>query len=148
MSQIKQPVTVEMDHVRINVPDMNPVASQKTIELVKKHLEIWMERDSIKRLVLAEEIYADHIRVMDPGIILNGRIEVSNFISNLLKQNPGFKFTIAKPIEAHHNMAILSWQFGPQGKPDTITGQDIFTISDDQIISMLVFVDGVTKEYE
>ena len=147
MSQIKQAVTVGMDDVAMNnVPDMNSVAAQKAVELVKKHLEIWTERDSIRRLALAEKVYADHIRVIDPEVILNGRTEVADFISNLLKQNPGFKFTIAKPIEAHHNMAILSWQFGPQGKPDTITGQDIFTISDGQIISLLVFVDGVTNK--
>lgn len=114
-------------------------------KLVQAHLRIWSESGHAKRLILANEIYADNIQVTDPGIILNGRAEISDFIGGLLKQNPGFEFTIAKPIETHHNSAILSWQFGPPSKPDTITGQDIFTIADGQIISLLVFVDGVTK---
>src|SRR5882757_2016762 len=114
-------------------------------KLVKAHLRIWSEPDHTKRLTLASEIYADNIQVIDPEIILNGIAEVNDFIGGLLKQHPGFKFTSAKPIEAHHNKAILSWQFGPPSKPDTITGQDIFTIAEGRIVSLLVFVDGVTK---
>ncbi|NHA04892.1 SnoaL-like domain-containing protein [Mucilaginibacter sp. HC2] len=126
-------------------PGVDPVPSAKTIELVNKHLQIWTETDNTKRLALAEKVYAYNIRIIDPGVILNGRAEVSNFIGGLLKQNPGFEFTLVKPIETHHNAAILSWQFGPKSKPDTITGQDIFTIAEDKIVSLLVFVDGVTK---
>ena len=114
-------------------------------QLVEAHLRIWTEPDHTKRLVLANEIYAANIEVIDPEVILNGRAEVSDFIGSLLKQYPGFEFSIAKPIETHHNRAILSWQFGPKAKPDTITGQDIFTITDGQITSFLVFVDGVAK---
>jgi hypothetical protein len=117
----------------------------ENINLVKAHLQMWSEPSHTKRLVLANEIYAANIEVIDPEVILNGRIEVSDFIGNLLNQYPGFQFTIAKPIETHHNRAILSWQFGPTTKPDTITGQDIFTISEGYIASFLVFVDGVTK---
>ncbi|MDB5088115.1 MAG: Glyoxalase/bleomycin resistance protein/dioxygenase [Mucilaginibacter sp.] len=114
-------------------------------KLVKDHLRIWNEPDHAKRLTLASEIYADTIQVIDPEVILNGRAKVNDFIGNLLKQNPGFEFTSAKPVETHHNKAILSWQFGPPSKPDAITGQDIFTIAAGRIVSLLVFVDGVTK---
>ncbi|NHA08093.1 nuclear transport factor 2 family protein [Mucilaginibacter sp. HC2] len=113
--------------------------------LVQAHLQMWSELSHTKRLALANNIYAANIEVIDPEVILNGRAEVSDFIGSLLKQYPGFEFTIAKPIETHHNRAILSWQFGPRTKPDTITGQDIFTISDGYITSILVFVNGVTK---
>jgi hypothetical protein len=144
-NQAKPTITIGMDHVGMNVPDIEPIPSATTIELVNKHLEVWTETDSVKRLALVEKVYVYNIRVIDPEVILNGRAEVSNFIGDLLKQSPGFKFTTAKPIETHHNTAILSWQFGPASKPDTITGQDIFTIAEDKIISLLVFVDGVTK---
>jgi catechol 2,3-dioxygenase-like lactoylglutathione lyase family enzyme len=126
-------------------PKADPTASAMITELVTKHLEIWTETDSAKRLALAGEIYADNIRVIDPGVILNGRAEVSNFIDKLLTEHPGFEFMMAGPIETHHNTAILSWQFGPKSKPNTITGQDIFTIANGKIISLLVFVNGATK---
>jgi hypothetical protein len=121
--------------------------STEAISLVKAHLKIWSETDSAKRLKLTETVYADNIRVIDPHVILNGRAEVNDFIGGLLKQNPGFRFIIVKPVEAHHNTAILSWQFGPPSKPDTINGQDIFTIEDGRIISLSVFIDGDTKTH-
>ena len=117
----------------------------ETKKLVKAHLQMWGEPDHHKRLALANDIYTANIQVIDPEVILNGLAEVNNFIDSLLKQHPGFKFTTTKPIEAHHNTAILSWQFGPASKPDTITGYDIFTIAEDKIIFLLVFVNGATK---
>jgi hypothetical protein len=93
---------------------------------------------------LTENIYADNIQVIDPEIILNGRKEVDEFINGLLNQHPGFEFSAVKAIETHHGMAILSWQFGPSSKPDTITGQDLFTITNGKISKILVFVDGAT----
>jgi len=113
--------------------------------LVKKHLELWTENDSAKRLKLAGRIYAENIRVIDPEIILNGQIEVSDFIGRLLEQHPGFKFKMVNAVETHHNTALLSWKFGPTSKPETITGTDIFTIADNKIANLLVFVNGVTK---
>jgi hypothetical protein len=123
----------------------NEELNAETKKLVKAHLKIWSEPDHTKRLALANEIYADNIQVIDPEIILNGIAEVNDFIGGLLKQNPGFEFASAKSVETHHNKAILSWQFGPPSKPDTITGQDIFTIADGRIVSLLVFVDGLTE---
>lgn len=122
----------------------NLMTSSTMIDLVNKHLEIWTETDSVKRLALAREIYANDIRVTDPGVILNGIVQVSNFIGKLLAEHPGFEFKMTGQIEAHHNTAILFWHFGPESKPDTITGQDIFTIENGKIISLLVFVTGVT----
>lgn len=125
----------------------NEELNKEAISLVNAHLQVWGETDDGKRLALAKEVYADDIRVIDPGVVLNGRAEVSDFIGDLLKKSPGFQFQIVKPIETHHNMAILWWRFGPPSEPDAITGQDIFTLTDGLITSLLVFVDGVTKVF-
>jgi hypothetical protein len=120
--------------------------TREAISLVKMHLEIWGETNVAKRVELIKKVYADNIQVIDPEIILNGWVETADFIGGLLKQHPGFKFMAAGPIETHHNSAVLCWQFGPESKPDTITGQDIFTLSNGKIVSLLVFVDGVTRQ--
>ncbi|MCQ6957046.1 nuclear transport factor 2 family protein [Mucilaginibacter aquariorum] len=112
--------------------------------LVEKHLQLWGETDGNKRIRLAKEIYHEDIQVTDPGEILNGYEEVSNFIGKLLSNSPGFQFSIAKPIENHHNTAVLSWQFGPSDEPGKICGLDIFTIQKGKVSSLLIFVDGVT----
>lgn len=114
--------------------------------LVQSHLDIWRENDSTKRLKLAGEVYAENIRVTDPEIILNGRRAVSDFIGQLLNQHPGFKFRIAKPVEVHHETAVLSWEFGPDTNPGAITGTDIFTISGDKISALLTIADGLTPQ--
>lgn len=116
------------------------------IALVEAHLALWGEADPIKRLALARNIYTEQIRVFDPSGILSGHEEISGFIGDLLSNNPGFKFGIAKPVEVHHQQALLSWQFGPSSDPGQISGQDIFTISKGRISSLLVFVHGITQE--
>ncbi len=123
----------------------NELLNREAIAMVKAHLRVWAEIDDEKRLALARQVYSDNIRVIDPGVILSGQEEVSDFIGGLLKNNPGFQFEVAKPIETDHNMAILCWKFGPPSKPDTVSGEDIITIADSLITSILVFVDGATK---
>jgi hypothetical protein len=120
-------------------------STRTIINLVEKHLEVWKETDPVKRLAVIQTIYTDNIRVIDPGAILTGYTEVSDFIGQLLQNNPGFVFRIAKPVEVHHHMAILSWQFGPLSKPYRISGQDVFSITDSRISSLLIFVDGATQ---
>lgn len=119
--------------------------TREAISLVKMHLEIWGETNATKRVELIEKIYTDNIQVIDPEFILNGWVETAEFIGKLLTQHPGFKFIATRSVETHHNKAILSWQFGPESKPDTITGQDIFTIRRGKIVSLLVFIDGTSK---
>lgn len=114
--------------------------------LVMTHLNIWTERDPAKRLQLTKDIYAENIKVIDPEIVLNGWNEVSDFIGGLLHKYPGFEFSPVKAIETHHDSAILSWQFGPPSKLDTITGLDIFAIANGKIIKLIVFVNGATKQ--
>ena len=115
------------------------------IALVEGHLKLWGEAGAEKRLNMAKGIYAEQVKVVDPGGILNGIEEISDFIGDLLANNPGFEFRIVKPIEVHHHTALLSWQFGPASHPDQITGQDVFTLAEGLIVSLLVFVNGVTQ---
>jgi len=118
---------------------------KKTAELIKDHIELWNETDHEKRILLADKIYSDDIEVIEPSTILNGRREIVNFIGNLLDQNQGFLFTFSKSAEIHHEKAILSWYFGPDSNPDSISGYDIFTIENGLINSFLVFVNGATE---
>lgn len=122
--------------------DRNNVVT--AINLVEDHLKGWAEPDPHARLTLLQKIYSRDIKVIDPGTILKGCAEVSDFIGDLLSKNPGFNFRIARPIEVHHNTAILLWEFGPATQPDKISGQDIFTLKDGRITSFIIFVEGVT----
>lgn len=120
-------------------------SNREAIDLVMAHLQVWAEADDEKRMALAQRVYAENVRVIDPEIVLNGQGEVSDFIGSLLKKSPGFKFQLTKRVETHHDMGILCWRFGLPSKPDTITGEDIITMSEGRISSVLVFVDGATK---
>lgn len=68
---------------------------------------------------------------------------MNDFIKDLQKKHPDFDFSLAQPIESHNNIARLFWQFGPENKPDTITGQDIFVIENGKIKSLYIFIDGL-----
>jgi hypothetical protein len=117
----------------------------EAISLVNKHLEIWGETDRIKREFMIKSVYTDQVLAYDPGVVLTGQQAISEFIDGLQGQHPDFRFTKAKPVEAHHQTAILSWQFGPLNKPDTITGEDVFFFENGLISTIYIFVHGVTS---
>jgi hypothetical protein len=117
----------------------------KTVKLLNDHLRLWNETDHEKRIGLAGKIYSDDIQVIEPNLLLNGRDEIVNFIGSLLDKNQGFHFTLSKHAEIHHEKAFLSWHFGPDSNPDSISGYDIFTIENGLICSFLVFVNGATE---
>ncbi|WP_210521154.1 nuclear transport factor 2 family protein [Hymenobacter terricola] len=115
-----------------------------TTTLLTKHLALWSETDEARRTPVISEIYTEGIHFVDPFFAISGRTQVNAFIADLLKKNPGYVFRLAGPIEAHHNVAYLGWQFGPPATPAAVTGHDIFVLADERIQLIYTFIDGAT----
>lgn len=111
--------------------------------LAKKHLDIWTEKNAQKRNESIKEVYTEDVEIIDPFFVINGHSNLNDFIKDLQKKHPDFDFSLAQPIESHNNIARLFWQFGPENKPDTIPGQDIFVIENGKIKSLYIFIDGL-----
>lgn len=113
--------------------------------LAKQHLSIWSEKNPDKRNALIKIVYAEDVNIIDPFFEIKGHSELNQLIEDLQKKNPGYFFTLSKPIESHHNIGRIFWQFGPASKPDANTGQDVFVIAGKQIQTLYVFIDGLKK---
>ncbi|WP_308993463.1 nuclear transport factor 2 family protein [Mariniflexile litorale] len=111
--------------------------------LAIKHLDIWTDKNAEKRNKSIKEVYTVDVEIVDPFFVINGHSKLNDFIEELQAKHPGFSFSISQPIESHNNIARLFWQFGPDTKPDTITGQDIFVIENEKIKSLYIFIDGL-----
>ena len=46
-------------------------------------------------------------------------------------QFPGLVFTLAGPVDAHHDLARFTWHLGPQGEEALVVGFDVMVLGDD-----------------
>jgi hypothetical protein len=59
-------------------------------------------------------------------------------------QFPGFVFTLAGPVDAHHRQARFTWGLGPDGAEPLIVGSDVAVTDDDgRLVTVLGFLDQV-----
>ncbi|WP_431213915.1 nuclear transport factor 2 family protein [Puia sp. P3] len=112
------------------------------IQLAERHFAIWSERDAEKRAAMIPEVYAPDVEVVDPHFVAHGHAGLQQLITNLQAKFPDRRFTPRGPIEGHHNVGRLFWQFGTAEEPAQETGQDVFVFQDSRIRQLLIFIDG------
>jgi catechol 2,3-dioxygenase-like lactoylglutathione lyase family enzyme len=119
-------------------------ASGSVKAIVGAYFEAWSEPDSQKRLRMIDRIYTTRVRVIDPAVVTSGRTSLNDLISKIQREHPGFRFALAGPIESHHGVVRLYWNFGPLANPHAVSGQDIITIHNGRISTLIVFLNEVT----
>ncbi|XZF14097.1 nuclear transport factor 2 family protein [Chitinophagaceae bacterium MMS25-I14] len=110
-------------------------------QLAEKHLAIWSERDVAKRKEWISEVYAADVEITDPSFLVNGPDGLNDLINDLQQKFPGYIFSVQKPVQSHHNVARLFWQYGPADNPAATTGQDILVVENGKIKTLYVFLD-------
>ncbi|QMW04995.1 nuclear transport factor 2 family protein [Spirosoma foliorum] len=108
--------------------------------LIAKHFTVWSDRNGSTRREAIEQLYSNDILVI-AHYRFNGLPNIDAYIGNLLSERPQYSFAQRTPVESHHNIARVNWQFGPPADPARVTGQDIFTFEAGKIQSLLVFLD-------
>ncbi|MEO3408439.1 nuclear transport factor 2 family protein [Mucilaginibacter sp. CAU 1740] len=76
-------------------------------QLQELHVIAWNEKDMSKRDEMLRKIYADDIRMYDREFTFNGLRSASDFIGQLIAEDPAYKFSAAKLIEPLQNSARL-----------------------------------------
>jgi catechol 2,3-dioxygenase-like lactoylglutathione lyase family enzyme len=131
----------EVSAVGLNTEIADPL---KYNEIVERHFEIWNGKDETKRIAAMKDIYASNIEVLDNHFSAVGNDQINQFVNNLHKKFPGYKFTV-KSIESHHNIIRAYWQNGPKANPGAVTGMDLFVIENGKVQKLYVFVDQNKK---
>jgi hypothetical protein len=112
-------------------------------KLMEQNLyQVMNERDSAKRRVAMENIYAAEATFFEVDEVATGYDAVNAIIQSILEKMPAdFVFHTTKPVTENHNVGRMSWGVGPTNGPDVVTGMDIALFKDGRIQSLYVFLD-------
>jgi len=113
-------------------------------DLLDHYLACWNATDAGERWHLLQQHWADDCRYVDPLADVQGRAAVDATIAAVQEQFPGFVFTPAGPVDAHHDVARFQWGLGPAGADPVVIGFDVVTTdADGRIRTVTGFLDRI-----
>jgi len=109
-------------------------------DLVTRYLETWNETDPAVRRTAIDELWARDGVYTDPIATAAGRDQIDATIAAVQGQFPGLTFTLAGPVDAHHDIARFSWSLGDE----LVIGFDVLALdANRQIAKVYGFLDKV-----
>lgn len=109
-------------------------------ELVTSYLQTWNETDPAARRKAIDELWARDGIYTDPLAVATGRDQIDATIGAVQGQFPGLAFTLAGPVDAHHDVARFTWSLGD----DLVIGFDVLVLDEEgQISRVHGFLDKV-----
>lgn len=113
-------------------------------DIAQRYIDAWNQTDAAARRAAVDQLYTEDARYVDPLAVAEGREAIASMIGVAQEQFPGFVFTLAGPVDGHHNQARFGWELGPAGAPAPIVGFDVAVTDDDgRIRTVLGFLDKV-----
>lgn len=113
-------------------------------DVIDRYLDCWNMTDERERRKLIGEVWADEAEYIDPLAQARGHEAIDATIGAVQAQFPGWVFTLAGPVDAHHQQARFSWNLGPEGAEPQVVGSDVAVIGEDgRISAVLGFLDKV-----
>ena len=106
--------------------------------VVEKYLAAWSEPDPATRRAALGDCCAADVHYVDPLADLTGVDALNEAAGAAQGQFPGFVFSLAGAIDAHHTVARFSWQWGPPGEPAPVAGFDVLMLAPDGRIQTVV----------
>jgi hypothetical protein len=113
-------------------------------DLIDRYLACWNETDSNTRRNLITKTWADDANYIDPLVDARGHDAINAAIAATQGQFPGHVFTLAGPVDVHHDVARFSWGLGRDGDEPLVIGSDVASVSADGRLARVVgFLDKV-----
>lgn len=103
------------------------------------HVLAWNEKNAIRRAEMLSKIYADDIKMYDKDFILDGLKSVSDFIEKLIKEDPKFNFSAAKPMEVLQNSARFYGHIQTSG--GLLNSMDFFIVENGKVKHLYAFME-------
>ena len=108
------------------------------------YIDMWNETDSNARKSRIEQLFTVDGRYTDPLADVSGHDQIDAMINAVQQQFPGMVFTLAGPVDAHHQQARFGWTLGPAGSESLIDGFDVVERNDDGRVTLVLgFLDKV-----
>ncbi|GAA2509265.1 nuclear transport factor 2 family protein [Winogradskya humida] len=106
-------------------------------ELARRNLlDVFGERDPEARAAAINEVFAENVTFTDPEEAVVGRAALNEKAQRLLDSAPGFVFSAAGEVRVAGNLALLAWNFGPEGQPPVASGTDVSIVEDGRITAL------------
>lgn len=118
--------------------------NEETTRTVNKYLDAWNETDATRRRVALAALFTEDCQYTDPLANVSGPAALDRLIAGVQQQLPGFKFSLASPVDSHHEQARFTWQAAPEGAAEpVIVGFDVVLLASGRIRSVYGFLDQV-----
>ena len=112
--------------------------------LVERYLAAWNETDPAARRALVAEVWAKDGGYTDPLVAVEGQDAFDAVLASVQQQFPGLVFTLAGPVDAHHDIARFTWELGPEGGEALVVGFDVLVAdADGRVRDVHGFLDKV-----
>ncbi|MFX0574246.1 nuclear transport factor 2 family protein [Nocardia nepalensis] len=112
-------------------------------ELVAQYLEVWNTTDAAARKVGIEAVFTAGATYTDPLAAVAGHDQLDAAIAGVQAQFPGWVFTLAGPVDAHHDQVRFTWELGPADAPAVVVGFDVAVVENGRIANVYGFLDKV-----
>ena len=109
--------------------------------LTRNLLEVFGERDAVKRRFAIAALWAEDGVFVDPYGRYVGYTALNDAVSQLHAKFPGFVFAPIGAPQAFYDVGRLAWGHGPVGEPPKVTGLDVVTVRDSRIVVHYAFID-------
>jgi hypothetical protein len=98
-------------------------------QLVARYLETWNETDAAARQRALETVWEEEATYVDPLVAVQGRDAIDATIAAVQQQFAGLRFSLAGPVDAHHDVARFTWELGAPGEEAMVVGFDVAEVS-------------------
>lgn len=117
-----------------------------TRELIENYIRSWNETDPLRRRVLIERVYAEHVSYTDPMAQVRGWEGIDATIAAVQEMFPGHRFALAGEVDAHHDLARFQWQLSaPGGDEPLVIGFDVAELDEGRVRRVHGFLDKVPQ---
>ncbi|MDT7667130.1 MAG: hypothetical protein QOD04_6686 [Pseudonocardiales bacterium] len=116
--------------------DMNVIA--------ERYIDAWNETDATTRRALIDELYTQDAGYTDPLLDAKGRDQIDAAIEGAQQQFAGLVFSLAGPVDSHHDTARFQWHLGAPGADEPlVVGFDVAVAEGGQLRRVYGFLDKV-----
>ncbi len=117
------------------MPDMTALA--------QRYIDSFNETDPARRRQLLERLYTPDATYTDPHVQLRGPEQLEAFIASTQERFPGWVFSLAGEVDAHHEQGRFQWHVGPAGAGEPqYVGFDVLVADGDRVRSVYGFLDA------
>jgi hypothetical protein len=114
------------------------------MDVIDTYIATWNETDPARRRALVDRVWTDDARYVDPLADASGKDAIDATIAAVQEQFAGLVFRLGGPVDAHHDIARLTWEMGHTGAEPIVVGFDVAVLAEDgRIRAVHGFLDKV-----